>query len=517
MKKTFLFFLLIAVTAITKAQTIVGTPTTQNGQPAVQLSITDQANYPGYYADEDGIMPEDGYSYFWYTEHGFVSHQQNPIMVFPAGGSPMITLVLTPRKKPSETSQIVKQNPVAVSQATSQNESMQNEPLYFTTEPKVGEPIYLVIPINSCGKELAQDYDIEISAGLDAVQVVSQNVTNFTAAGNLVSFSKNWLADYNRQDICVVLKFFVNADIGEEVWAKFVPQAGNCQVASQDSGTVTAGPYDPNYKASDIGEINTGLDPNRRIQPTNVRYTIHFQNIGEGPVDSVTVTDLLPQYLTYVGNVTSSHAVTTTRNGQSLQWVMGSMRNESQMLWIRGTNERIMKPIPSTKGWIAFDAQISPTNNMPIVKDTCYCLCNVATVYFDSLAPINTKADIIAIGDSVCFADDVVPPFKKRMVDRICYNSTNFYKETLGISDLIRDKKAGFTVGVYPNPTSSLIRLAMESQLVEKVELYNLNGILLPITVSESLELDLSNVASGIYYLRIWTLDGLFSARVIKE
>lgn len=426
-----------------------------------------------------------------------------------------MSLVLTPRKRPDETRETVKQNAITVQASNTQNESTDNSPLYFSSEPKVGKPIYLVMPLNSCENSMPQEYAIRVSDGLVGVQASTTNVTQVMQVGNVVYFTKDWATDQGREDVSAVFKFTVNADIGEEVWAEFSPSVDNCQKSSLATGTVTSGPYDPNYKASDLGELNTDEVPSSRMQATRVRYTIHFQNIGEGPVDSVTITDVLPQYLSFVGNVTGSHQVTTSQNGKNLQWVLGSTTIPGKRINVRGTNELVEKPLQSTKGWIAFDADIEPTTNMPIVQDTCYCLCNYATVYFNDLAPIETKADIIAIGNDVCFEPQ--PNKERRAVDRICYDTATYYKSTLSILDIKRDRQAGLTVSVYPNPTTSLIYLDYEKLDVQKVNIYGTDGKLMQSKENEFSVIDLSQVKVGLYLLRVFTSEGVYTARIIKD
>lgn len=514
MKKTILYLCMLAFFFDASSQTIITNPTTVVGEAAVQLDISDAIDFPGYYA-RDEVQPADGYSYFWFSEQGFVSHKQNPTLFFPNGGSTTMSLVLTPRKRPDETRETVKQNAITVQASNTQNESRDNFPLYFSSEPKVGKPIYLVVPLNSCEKPLPQEYAISVSDGLVGVQASTTNVTQVMQVGNVVYFTKDWATDQSREDVSAVFKFTVNADIGQEVWVEFIPGVGNCQKSTMATGTVTSGPYDPNYKASDLGELNTDEVPSSRMQATRVRYTIHFQNIGEGPVDSVTITDVLPQYLSYVGNVTGSHQVTTSQNGKNLQWVLGSMTIPSKRIDVRGTNELFEKPLQSTKGWIAFDADLEPTSNMPIVQDTCYCLCNYATVYFNDLAPIETKADIIAIGNDVCFEPQ--PNGEGRVVDRICYDTATYYKGLVSVLDFKKDRQAGLVVSIYPNPTTSLIYLNYDKLDVHKVEIYRTNGKLIQSKENEMSVIDLSEVQGGLYLLRVFTSEGVYTARVIRE
>ena len=79
-----------------------------------------------------------------------------------------------------------------------------------------------------------------------------------------------------------------------------------------------------------------------------------------------------------------------------------------------------------------------------------------------------------------------------------------------GIEDL-----AKFGVSIYPNPTSNQLFIYAEQQIVQRVELYDLNGK--RVLRSDESQLDLSLLSSGIYQLSIYTKKGVFSVKIGKK
>lgn len=64
---------------------------------------------------------------------------------------------------------------------------------------------------------------------------------------------------------------------------------------------------------------------------------------------------------------------------------------------------------------------------------------------------------------------------------------------------------------LYPNPTSGKLQISNSKSTVKKVEIYNALGMLV------ANELDLTNQPSGIYMVRIVTVDGTFARKVVRE
>jgi len=405
------------------------------GEPAVEFEVTDPAYMPAFYADPiTGVLPASGWSYFWQTDEGAISHAEKPIFYFNNAGSHTVTVVLVPRKREDDIGIVQGSytfSLIASETSGNSNGEIFNDPIYFLTPPRVGDKAYAIAPLNSCDV-LSVPHRNTVSfddTKLAFVQLI--NVTNFSAAtviaeadiamglptNKKVDFTVNWGAIGVRSDIAAVIEFDVIAHPGDLIAVKHTPDQtlpNQCKPTSEVMEMGTIGPYDPNYKESSIHEINVNEVDSSKLDSTSVEYTIHFQNIGNGPVDSITVIDSLPNYLTldsYVGSSLPGILVDFSSVGNVLTWKLAPNAN------VRGTNESPSQPEYTTKGWVKFKAKISPEQD--ITYDTCYCLCNKATIYFDSLAPITTKADVIAIGDKLCFdfvgGNDRNPTYAEQM------------------------------------------------------------------------------------------------------
>jgi len=73
---------------------------------------------------------------------------------------------------------------------------------------------------------------------------------------------------------------------------------------------------------------------------------------------------------------------------------------------------------------------------------------------------------------------------------------------------------------LYPNPTSGKFYVTFSSELKNaKVMLLDINGKIIQQSVGNGFKLsfDLSNVASGVYLMRIETEQGVVSKKVIKQ
>lgn len=69
-------------------------------------------------------------------------------------------------------------------------------------------------------------------------------------------------------------------------------------------------------------------------------------------------------------------------------------------------------------------------------------------------------------------------------------------------------------ISVYPNPTSGRIKVAADD--VTRIDVYNVNGQLVRTTFKESV-IDISTLPSGVYTLRVETIQSTFVCRVIKQ
>lgn len=83
----------------------------------------------------------------------------------------------------------------------------------------------------------------------------------------------------------------------------------------------------------------------------------------------------------------------------------------------------------------------------------------------------------------------------------------------------IEELYANPLIKVYPNPTTGLLQLAGESRLMYRYELYGVNGQRLRTDNLSLSHIDISDLNSGIYLLRVYGRDGTLSflGKVAKE
>jgi len=88
----------------------------------------------------------------------------------------------------------------------------------------------------------------------------------------------------------------------------------------------------------------------------------------------------------------------------------------------------------------------------------------------------------------------------------------NFYgmfdTQTIGIKELENS-----SLSVYPNPTTGQIQVVGNN--IEQIEIYNLSGVLIQSTNSK--EVDLSQEAKGIYFVKLITKEGTTTEKIILE
>jgi hypothetical protein len=83
-----------------------------------------------------------------------------------------------------------------------------------------------------------------------------------------------------------------------------------------------------------------------------------------------------------------------------------------------------------------------------------------------------------------------------------------------GVDNVITDVKTSHKVSIYPNPTSDYIQV--NSNDVKSLEVYSIMGAKVASVTGENI-LNVSNLATGNYIVRIATADGIFTEKLIKR
>jgi len=88
---------------------------------------------------------------------------------------------------------------------------------------------------------------------------------------------------------------------------------------------------------------------------------------------------------------------------------------------------------------------------------------------------------------------------------------------TLGIDNLTPEQK----IQIYPNPADDHILFTIPNVLIKKVEVSDLSGSVILdrsiLSKNKIIELDISGISPGVYFLKIFTADGVFYEKMVKQ
>lgn len=93
-------------------------------------------------------------------------------------------------------------------------------------------------------------------------------------------------------------------------------------------------------------------------------------------------------------------------------------------------------------------------------------------------------------------------------------------KETTVVIDVINNTQQNWLeemVAVYPNPTNNQLNIDSEQLEIINIELYQLDGQQVPLSVSNARVLSLGGLAGGVYLLKVQTDKGVLHKRIVKQ
>lgn len=219
--------------------------------------------------------------------------------------------------------------------------------------------------------------------------------------------------------------------------------------------------FDPNDKTCLNGTVVTTDKIGEYVY-----YKIRFENTGTANANHITITDnidLSKFDIESIMPLESSHNYRMSVSG-----------NKAEFLF-----EYINLPFPPSNlrsGYVVFKIK---TKSTLVVGNT---FSNSANIYFDYNFPIVTN------------------------------NYTTIIQNSLGIqeNELIND------ISIYPNPVKDILNFKTEQNVI-KAEVYDIAGrILSSNSVSEN-KIDMSELKTGNYILKLYTEKGIMNTKIIKE
>jgi hypothetical protein len=219
--------------------------------------------------------------------------------------------------------------------------------------------------------------------------------------------------------------------------------------------------YDPNDKTCLEGET---IDPS--MIGKYVHYQIRFENTGTFPAQNVVVKDMIDITkfdISSLQMVNTSHSCFTRITGNKVEFIF----------------ENINLPFDddNNDGYLVFKIKTLPTLT---INST---ISNTAEIYFDYNFPIITNT------------------------------ATSTYQILTNSSFVFENE---FTL--FPNPAKNTLTISKKGNSeITSVEVYNLIGQLVIIKPNFSESLDISNLTSGNYFIKVNTKNGNGITKFIKE
>ncbi len=221
------------------------------------------------------------------------------------------------------------------------------------------------------------------------------------------------------------------------------------------------GSYDPNDKTCLEGAT---------ITPTGVgqyvHYVIRFENTGTYPADNIVVKDMIDLSKFDIATLVplkSSHDFYTRINGNKVEFIFENINLDFN----DATND----------GYVVFKIKTKPTL---VVGNT---FTNNANIYFDYNFPI----------------------------------TTNMYTTTVAALSA-QDFDFGNYFTLHPNPTKDVLNIQSKQNVaINSIEIYNQLGQIVMVTTNAINSIDVANLASGTYFVKVNTEKGSANAKFVKE
>ena len=223
------------------------------------------------------------------------------------------------------------------------------------------------------------------------------------------------------------------------------------------------GSYDPNDKTCLEGDT---IVPERIGE--YLHYLIRFQNSGTAAAENIVVKDIIDTTkfdITSLQLTSASHNYTTKITGNKVEFIFENINLPAEI-----DNEA------ASHGFVAF--KIKTKNNLTIGNS----VSNKADIYFDYNFPITTNEA-----------------------------TTTF--ATLGVNQ-IENK----SVVVFPNPVQDILTITSKGNLTS-IQLLDVQGRLIATYLEneEKATINLSDKASGVYFVKIFTENGVKLEKIVKK
>jgi hypothetical protein len=93
----------------------------------------------------------------------------------------------------------------------------------------------------------------------------------------------------------------------------------------------------------------------------------------------------------------------------------------------------------------------------------------------------------------------------------------DYVQRTYGITSSISEILESQNIFIYPNPTQGLVYIQLPEITIQTIEVFDLLGQRIMHLNGDRESIDLSNLSAGLYVIKIFSKDGIFTQRVLKQ
>jgi uncharacterized repeat protein (TIGR01451 family) len=226
-------------------------------------------------------------------------------------------------------------------------------------------------------------------------------------------------------------------------------------------------PWDPNDKQ--VYPRGTGIN-GTIANNQNMTYTIRFQNTGNASAQNIYIIDTLDSDLeigTFGILKSSFNNITSTFIGPNV--VKFNLQNI--FLPDSGTN------MAGSQGYIIYSINQKPN----LVDGTT--IKNTAYIYFDYNAAVKTNTTLNTIGSVITNIESTIPDV---------------------------------SITISPNPATTTLNVSGLTTIAT-AEIYNISGKLLLTKQLNATQVDISNLAKGLYFIKMTSPEGSVVRKFVKE
>ncbi|CAM4008705.1 Secretion system C-terminal sorting domain-containing protein [Flavobacterium branchiophilum] len=361
----------------------------------------------------------------------------------------------------------------------------QNQDICITPNGNYNDLSIVLIPINAARPGFVSKYKVllqnkgtstlsgNVSISFDNSKVVYTSSTiapNFTNA-NTLGFNFSNINPFNTQEF--IVEFTVNSPTSSNP----VNSGDVLNYTASITNTFTDETVFDNTFILNQTVVNA-FDPNDKtcLEGTTVtsekignyvHYIIRFENNGNANATNVVIKDLI--------NISKFDISSIFPLDASHPFRMTVTDNNKVEFFFEGI-DLPFSPSEERYGYIVFKIKLK--SNL-VVGNSFY---NNANIYFDYNAPIITN------------------------------NFGTTIQNTLGLQESVLVNE----ISVYPNPVKDFLNFKTEHN-ISKVEVYDIAGRILSSNSVRENKIDLSNLKTGNYILKLYTEKGIMNTKIIKE